>query len=55
MNRNDIERCANEVLDFPYESSELRAASLKLKEIEVLQEISESLKSVAAILRGDKL
>lgn len=52
MNKEDLERIANMLLDFSYASSELRRDAIKCKEIEVSEEISESLKSIASSLNS---
>ena len=55
MTRQNYERIREQAAQFPGDSTEWMNIVIKLKEIEVLGEISESLKSIAASLRGDKL
>lgn len=55
MNREDYRRIDGKLTEIPNTSSDWLILIAKVKETEVLQEISESLKSIAASLRGDKL
>lgn len=54
MNRADYETISEKLSNLTSDPNEWIKLVFKLKEIEMLQEISVSLKSVAASLRGEK-
>lgn len=55
MNRAEFERISEKLSNLPGDPDSWVNLVFKCKEIEVLQEISDSLKSVATSLRGGKL
>lgn len=54
MNREDFYRVMEEIQDIPINSNELVSLALNFKQVEVLEEISEYLKSMVSILSGLK-